>query len=440
MDYLGGILEGHFNKDTRHNLADYIFREYLNAKRANIGRAEFFDGCLDIIDVFLNHLIDSVSEKKSQLDTFLASGGTEEQLAQWNQDFSALNPAVDLGSLTNRNYTHDMHYSDVLAIERAIYDADLMAKIDSLRAQAKTKTPPEEPNPASAKFWYLETAILLLNRTDGQTSLFIAPNGQGECKTIKTPDFIQWIGTALSLGAGELVLSQERAIIEGVKNGILNGFKEEMQYCRAVLRDGLLELYNSRLEELVNTCTQILSDYQSLFDYYSQLLDKVEHKLMGIEGFKRRKQAMKKLITNRRKTEVLYGSVQLIEGLTRIIRKLSDIQADGNRPSQPQPINSILNTQKYTAKHYVLAYLFDCNATGKSLQSGNKKELERIGNRLMGVGKGNRFYKVFNEIASKDLNSKNVLIENGGENWREAVLELSEHPTKVEQYLIIKQL
>ena len=99
-----------------------------------------------------------------------------------------------------------------------------------------------------------------------------------------------------------------------------------------------------------------------------------------------------------------------------------------------------VETRNYKAKHYVLAYLFECNAKGESFPIGNKKELERIGNERMGAGKGNRFYKVFNEIINKDLNAENNLIEIGGKDWRKAVLELSRTPELVETYLQNKQL
>ncbi|MBP8789935.1 MAG: hypothetical protein KBH01_00730 [Breznakibacter sp.] len=106
-----------------------------------------------------------------------------------------------------------------------------------------------------------------------------------------------------------------------------------------------------------------------------------------------------------------------------------------------QSTNRDLDLQKYKAKHYLLAYLFECNAKGESYPIGKKKELERIGNELMGVGKGNRFYKLFNEITNKyDINIENQLIEIGGEYWRKAVIELSKSPELVEKYLQSKQL
>ncbi|MGE4433773.1 MAG: hypothetical protein AB7D40_07145 [Bacteroidales bacterium] len=117
----------------------------------------------------------------------------------------------------------------------------------------------------------------------------------------------------------------------------------------------------------------------------------------------------------------------------------STIQQQPNIEPLP-PINSETDTEKYTAKHYLLAYLFECNAKGESYPIGYKKKLERIGNERMGAGKGNRFYKVFNEVINKDLNAEKNLFEIGGEYWRKAVIELSKAPELVENYLQSKQL
>jgi hypothetical protein len=119
----------------------------------------------------------------------------------------------------------------------------------------------------------------------------------------------------------------------------------------------------------------------------------------------------------------------------------SNIQQQPNiEPLPPHPINSKTDIGKYKTKHYVLAYLFECNAKGESFPIGNKKELERIGNERMGAGKGNRFYKVFNEVINKDLNAEKNLFEIGGEYWRKAVIELSKAPELVEKYLQSKQI
>lgn len=109
-------------------------------------------------------------------------------------------------------------------------------------------------------------------------------------------------------------------------------------------------------------------------------------------------------------------------------------------PQQTEEPKPEQETIRYTAKHYVLAYLIECNAKGESFPIGQKKELEKIGNERMGAGKGNRFYKVFNEAINKDLNVEKNLLEIGGEYWRKAVIELSNAPELVENYLQSKQL
>ncbi len=106
----------------------------------------------------------------------------------------------------------------------------------------------------------------------------------------------------------------------------------------------------------------------------------------------------------------------------------------------PQKPNDEDGVVKYSAKHYALSFLVECNAKGKSVPLGQKKLLENIGNKKIGVGKGNRFYKVFNEIVKKDINAAKDLIEIGGENWRTIVIDLSDEPDLVEKYLQSKQL
>lgn len=104
-----------------------------------------------------------------------------------------------------------------------------------------------------------------------------------------------------------------------------------------------------------------------------------------------------------------------------------------------QQLESEIN-DKLTAKHYVLSYIFDCNATGESLPHGNKKELERIGNQKLGKGKGNTFYKNYNQIINKDLNTENNLIEIAGENWQSILIKLSKNPESLEIYLQNKKM
>ena len=132
-----------------------------------------------------------------------------------------------------------------------------------------------------------------------------------------------------------------------------------------------------------------------------------------------------------------YSPTELKEMSKDLKKPLWEQLNEGEPPNQIKTKNE---TIRYRAKHYVLTYLFECNAKGESFPIGQKKELEKIGNKKMGVGKGKRFYKVFNEIVSKDINTENTLIEIGGENWRNIVKDLSNNPEKIEKYLQSKQL
>ncbi|WP_209399824.1 hypothetical protein [Pseudozobellia sp. WGM2] len=129
--------------------------------------------------------------------------------------------------------------------------------------------------------------------------------------------------------------------------------------------------------------------------------------------------------------------------LTSSHNSLNPIPQERQLQNQALPLQETTKEKKtirYTAKHYVLSYLIECNAKGESFPIGQKKELENIGNRLMGIGKGNRFYKVFNEVVNKDINAENTLIEIGGEKWRKIVKDLSSQPETIETYLQSKQL
>lgn len=119
-------------------------------------------------------------------------------------------------------------------------------------------------------------------------------------------------------------------------------------------------------------------------------------------------------------------------------RKIEFLNSKKFHPSETPA--TISPEPKYRAKHYVLAYLFDCIVAGEHYPIGNKKRLEQIGDLKMGFGKGNTFYKNFNLIVNEDLNSKRFLEELGGENWRQLVVELSTTPLLVDQYLKSKHL
>jgi hypothetical protein len=107
-------------------------------------------------------------------------------------------------------------------------------------------------------------------------------------------------------------------------------------------------------------------------------------------------------------------------------------------PEHANPVQEYASKEKIITKHYVLAYLIECHATGESIPIGEKSKLEQIGNERMGLGKGNTFYKNVNNITQKDLNIENNLIAIGGENWRDIILKITKHPKSIKEYIQTK--
>lgn len=97
-------------------------------------------------------------------------------------------------------------------------------------------------------------------------------------------------------------------------------------------------------------------------------------------------------------------------------------------------------SEKFTTKHYVLTYILDNYASGSKLPHGNKKELEKIGNKILGDGRGNTFYKNYNKIVNKNLFDENVLLEEAGSEWRKTVLKLSKEKEVLDLYLKSKNI
>lgn len=109
--------------------------------------------------------------------------------------------------------------------------------------------------------------------------------------------------------------------------------------------------------------------------------------------------------------------------------------------NQSQGSNNESEPRKYKANHYALAYIFDCDAKGRPRLEGRKKELEKIGRkRSNNKIDGNTFYKAFNRINNKDLNIEKNLIDITGTNWKKIILDLSEDPDLLDEYLKTKQL
>lgn len=115
---------------------------------------------------------------------------------------------------------------------------------------------------------------------------------------------------------------------------------------------------------------------------------------------------------------------------------------------------SILNKESqyqknriYKGNDYALAFILDCFAKNENpiAYYGSKKNLEQLGNSIMGKGRGNTFYKCFNLIvhqvceACKNhngdsfLNKISYLVRN--DDWQDSVLKISKNRLLLEHYL-----
>jgi hypothetical protein len=222
--------------------------------------------------------------------------------------------------------------------------------------------------------------------------------------------------------------TQEETTINGLEylKTYIEGYKKGEQYFETEFKVSPNTLYGANAEQYVKDIH---------LNYFH-----VKHN--NHEGWSFVKKQYPIILTHKAAKEFGYysGIVNKVEEQVKKYPKLFATFDKCEHSLPPQPIINETDIEKYKAKHYVLAYIFECNAKGEIYPIGNKKKLERIGNERMGAGKGNRFYKLFNEVINKDLNVENNLIEIGGENWRKAVIELSKAPELVEKYLQIKHL
>lgn len=104
--------------------------------------------------------------------------------------------------------------------------------------------------------------------------------------------------------------------------------------------------------------------------------------------------------------------------------------------------NTITNKREksYTAKHYALYYLFELDMTGRQLPLSDggyaQSEIDEYG---LSCFNKKSFTKTIREVLKYDRNSLKDL-KGISQNWREIVLELSQDPLRMENYLKTKNL
>lgn len=138
-----------------------------------------------------------------------------------------------------------------------------------------------------------------------------------------------------------------------------------------------------------------------------------------------------------------YTLEQLVRRCDSVVNILNDFKAHlGNNKVDYSNCNNSINKHKITAKHHALTYLLELNALGKQvpLSDGGLAQNKIVGIGVKRIGKnGSGFVKAVRELLQNDLNSISYL-KNVSNNWREIVLELSEKPNELEEYLKSKNM
>ncbi len=208
----------------------------------------------------------------------------------------------------------------------------------------------------------------------------------------------------------------------------------------------ILKIYKQNLPDKIKWIEEYIyttTEYPVLTSAFQDIGRKLINKNLHPEYKILKKHIKHRLTSIKKEHEVV--SIQKALPVQTFQRKTADVK-DVSQPTEnkgsafQQSIDTEFDLKKLRAKHYVLAYIFECYAKGETLPNGNKTKLQRIGDERMGAGKGNTFYKNFNSIVIKDMNAENILIEIGGKNWRKAIIGLSKAPEIVEKYLQSKQL
>lgn len=142
MDYLEIIIRGYSIENNREHFENYFFREFKKAEKKYFEVDEFFGGCLKVIESWEHDLDKQLNNRCIQLADMInaaenenakypdAQGKTIEQkkeaAGQYNIELSTIsrnNFSVNLSESTNRGFTGNLSYNEVLFIKKTIEKA-----------------------------------------------------------------------------------------------------------------------------------------------------------------------------------------------------------------------------------------------------------------------------------------------------------------------------
>jgi len=129
----------------------------------------------------------------------------------------------------------------------------------------------------------------------------------------------------------------------------------------------------------------------------------------------------------------------ILANQNHFIKLFSDLAQDAEQPREPQQPEK--PKYRISAKHHVMADIFERHATGQGIPIGkNEREAackDRAKKCTKQECKPNTFYKNYNRFTESgtDINKESDLIKYFGEDWQEILLYITTEPVKVKEYL-----
>jgi L-rhamnose mutarotase len=154
MNYLEIILKGYFDKNTKKYFSDYLYREWKKAEKENYDLGEFFNGLIEVGNIFVRNLNDQRSRDISDLTRALKDfqdKGHKEKAQKIKDEMNSISIedyTIHLASLTNNKYFDTLFYDDIAFIVDGINKAwkKVLAEINEKQPQQKEENPTELKN------------------------------------------------------------------------------------------------------------------------------------------------------------------------------------------------------------------------------------------------------------------------------------------------------
>jgi hypothetical protein len=220
-----------------------------------------------------------------------------------------------------------------------------------------------------------------------------------------------------------LQFAVEKGILK--ENTYFGNFKELEKYDRSLFKD--IQLEHETLRDM------LISAYHFGFLNNRQEIDELECRILNTVKYWASKDVFDWDFDEEKGISIPYTLQNLLSWCSQI--KGEEEDKDVIRENIINP--SLEKEKRHNCKFYILSYLFDCDVIGTRPPTGEQKKIKEIGKkRLKGVWDSGTFARIFNDIETHPRNSPMELSNTFGDDWKEIIIELSENPEELRNYLI----